>query len=183
MAHTFTWDKLLQNATRLNPKSRGHNYPYVPKWEIQNFTSGQNRGEKVIVPFIGTKSVLISLRAWGVTQASLHKVTLLFSDVDIRREDPQSTNYFQIEYNNEMYWIQKLNKFKNPLTARCTCCDFFYTFAYYNYNNNCLYGPKPKPYIRKTTTYPIRNKLHVPGICKHIYHSWTVLRDSGLTVN
>ena len=102
MAHRFTWDKLVKNAYRLNPKSRGQNYPYTPKWEIQDFTSGQNRGEKVIVPFLGTKSCLVSLRAWGVTQASLHKVTLLFHDVDIKTEDPNSRDYFQIQYENSI---------------------------------------------------------------------------------
>ena len=110
MAHRWTWQKLAQNSDRLNPKSRGRNYPYVPKWEIQNFTSGINKGQRVIVPFMGTKSVLISMRAWGVTQASLHKVTLLFSGVDIRTEDPQSRNYFQIQYEDKMYWIQKLDR-------------------------------------------------------------------------
>ena len=121
MAHKYTWDKLVKNAYRLNPKSRGHRYPYTPKFEISAYTSGPNRGQKVIVPFVGTKSVLISLRAWGVTQASLHNVTMLFSEVDIQKQDPHSTNYFQIQYEGEMYWIRKLDKFKNPLTARCTC--------------------------------------------------------------
>lgn len=121
MAHRFTWDKLVKNAYRLNPKTRGPNSPYTPKFEVSSFTSGPNRGQKCIVPFVGTKSVLISLRAWGVTQASLHNITLLFSGVEIKTEDPQSTNYFQIQYDGKMYWIQKLDKFRHSLTSRCTC--------------------------------------------------------------
>lgn len=121
MAHTYTWDKLVKNAYRLNPKTRGPNSRYTPKFEVMSYTSGPNRGQKVIVPYIGTKSVLISLRAWGVTQASLHNVTLLFSQVDIRKEDPKSTDYFQIQYEGQMYWIHKLDKFKHPLTSRCSC--------------------------------------------------------------
>lgn len=183
MGHNYTWQKLAQNAYRLNPKSRGHNYPYTPKFEIGQYTSGPNRGQKVIVPFVGTKSVLISLRAWGVTQASLHNITMLFSDVDIRTEDPQSSNFFQIEYEGQMYWIQKLDKLRHPLTSRCTCADFFYTFSFYNYNvAHCLYGPAPKPYIKKTNRPP-RNPQHVPGICKHLYNAWAILRNSGLTIN
>lgn len=121
MAHTYTWDKLVKNAYRLNPKTRGPNSRYTPKFEVMSYTSGPNRGQRVIVPYVGTKSVLISLRAWGVTQASLHNVTLLFSQVDIQKEDPKSTNYFQIQYEGQMYWIHKLDKFKHPLTSRCTC--------------------------------------------------------------
>ena len=321
MAHKYTWDKLVKNAYRLNPKSRGHRYPYTPKFEVSAYTSGPNRGQKVIVPFVGTKSVLISLRAWGVTQASLHNVTMLFSEVDIQKQDPHSTNYFQIQYEGEMYWIRKLDKFKNPLTARCTCftgdtkvlladgtsktfkelekeeefelfsydyinnkivvskagnsrlikqnapiielifndnsklkctpdhktylkngqlefacnllnktvltksgkdlivtdikevenedvycltnpefgnfcvqvgedgvveancADFFFTFAWYNYHNaHCLYGPAPRPYQKKTNRPP-RNPQGIPGVCKHIYNAWEILRNSGLTIN
>ena len=321
MAHTWTWEKLVRNAQRLNPKSRGYNYPSTPKFEIMNFTSGPNRGQRCIVPYMGTKSVLISLRAWGVTQASLHNITMLFSDVDIQTEDPHSPNYFQIEYDEKMYWIQKLSRLKNPLTSRCTCftgdtkvlladgttktfkelegqefdvvcmnpytkefttshagncnikkhrqriialhlnnggvikctpdhkfytedkqqeyaenllnkklltkepkdvfvvniedagvedvycltvpefsnfaisvneyvvlvgncADFFYTWAYYNAKSGrCLYGPLPKTYVRKTQTRPPRNPLHVPGVCKHIFNAWAILRNSGLTVD
>lgn len=183
MAHTYTWTKLAQNAYRLNPKSRGPKYPYVPKWEIQGFTSGMNKGQKVIVPYVGTKSVLISLKAWGVTQASLHNVTLLFSDVDILTENPNNMNYFQIEYDNIMYWIKKLDRNRNPLTARCTCKDEFFTWAYYRKAAGCLYGPAPRPYQRKTTWMPPRNPNGIVGICKHVYHSWQVLKDSGLTLN
>lgn len=315
MAHRFTWDKLVKNAYRLNPKSRGPKYPYTPKFEVSSFTSGPNRGQKCIVPFVGTKSVLISLRAWGVTQASLHNITLLFSGVDIKTEDPQSTNYFQIQYDGKMYWIQKLDKFRHPLTSRCTCftgdtkvlladgtyktfrelegkdfevksykngnyinvyagncskkqinvptvkltfsdnsivhctpdhkflqdnniweqaqnllnktiktynkqnliciniedaglqdvycltvpetenfilqnglvvhncADEFFTFAWWKSQAGCLYGPRPRPYQRKTTTYPQRNPQHLIGCCKHVYNAWEVLRNSGLTVN
>lgn len=121
MAHKWTWDKLAKNAYRLNPKSRGPRYPFTPRFEVASYTSGPNRGQKVIVPFVGTKSVLVSLRAWGVTQASLHNITLLFSEVDIKTEDPKSTNYFQIQYEGKMYWIHKFDKLRNPLTSRCTC--------------------------------------------------------------
>lgn len=183
MGHHYTWDKLVKNAYRLNPRSRGQNYPYTPKWEYQTYTSGEDRGQKVIVPFKGTNSVLISLRAWGVTQASLHNVTLYFQDVDIQTEDPNSTDYFQIQYKGVMYWVHKLDKFRNPLTSRCTCKDEFFTWAYYKYNAKCLYGPKPRPYIRKTTWMPPRNAHGLIGCCKHVHNAWAILRNSGLTMN
>ena len=117
MAHTWTWEKLANNSYRLNPKSRGPKYPYTPKWETIEFTSGQNKGQNVIVPYVGTKTLLISLRAWGVTQSALHAVTLLFHDVDIQTTNPNDRNYFQIQYNGQMYWIHKLDRRRNPLTA------------------------------------------------------------------
>ena len=313
--HHYTWDKLVKNAYRLNPKTRGPKYPYTPRFEYSLFSSGPNSGQKIIVPYKGTRSLFISLRAWGVTQASLHNVTMMFSDVDIVTENPESNDYFQVQYDGVMYWCKKLDKYRNPLTSRCTCftgdtkvlladgstpcikdlpemffvnsfdlktkqymtalggnaglrelkarvieltfddgykvkctpdhkfltvdnlyaeaetllgkdvkttlgkskviniqeagrddvycltvpqfgnfalgngvivsnCrDFFFTFAFYNHATGCLYGPKPRPYVRKTTTYPPRNKLSVPGACKHIHNAWAILRNTGLTVN
>lgn len=313
--HHYTWDKLVKNAYRLNPKSRGPKYPYTPRFEYQLFSSGKNSGQKVIVPYKGTKSLLISLRAWGVTQASLHNITMLFSDVDIVTENPESSDYFQIQYDGVMYWCKKLDKYRNPLTSRCSCftgdtkvlladgskvllkelsgeffvnsfdlktkqfiaafggnaglkqlkmpiieltfddgykvkctpdhkfltvdnlyveaetllgkdvkttlgkskvvdiqlagrddvycltvpqfgnftlengaivsncADEFYTWAFWKYNAGCLYGVKPRPYQRKTTTYPERNPSHLIGCCKHIYNAWALLKNTGLTIN
>ena len=175
MSHTYTWDKLAKNAARLNPKSRGANYPYVPKFELLG-----------VIPFIGTKSCLVKLQAWGVTQNSLHQVTLLFSDCDIYMGEQTLSlwDYFKIEYQGEVYYVKKFNKLKNPLTSRCTCKDSFFTWSYYNYRNgNCLYGPMPKPYQRKTTWMPPRNPMGIPGICKHIYHAWDYLKKQGFTQN
>ena len=183
MAHNYTWSKLVQGATRLNPKSRGRNYPGTPKFEICTFTSGVDRGLPQIVPFVGTKSCVISLRAWGVTQASLHAITLCFHDVDIQTEDPHSYNYFQVKYDDKMYWIQKFDMNRHPLTSRCSCKDFFFSFAFHNYNAGCLYGPRPKMYKRLTTTRPPRNPAGIIGCCKHVFNAWVILRNSGMTIN
>ena len=175
MAHTWTWDKLDKNATRLNPRTRGNNYPYTPKFE-----------RLLILPFVGTRSCLVKLQAWGVTQSSLHQVTLLFSDCDILtgEQDVSLWDYFKIEYQNQIYYVKKFDKYRNPLTSRCTCKDYFFTWAWYNYyNGHCLYGPAPKPYQRKTTWMPPRNPLHLPGSCKHIHNAWAYMKREGLTKN
>lgn len=183
MGHHYTWDKLAKNAYRLNTKSRGPNYPGVPRWEISKFTSGVNKDSNVIVPYKGTSTLLISLRAWGVTQSSMHSVTLMFHEVEILTENPMNPNYFQIQYKGQMYWIKKLDKYRNPLTHRCTCKDSFFTWAWYLHRAGCLYGPAPRPYIRKTTWAKPRNPQGVIGCCKHVYHAWKLLHDSGLTIN
>jgi hypothetical protein len=112
MAHTWTWDKLDKNAKRLNPRTRGPNSPYTPKFE-----------RLLILPFVGTRSCLVKLQAWGVTQSSLHQVTLLFSDCDILtgEQDVSLWDYFKIEYQNQIYYVKKFDKYRNPLTSRCTC--------------------------------------------------------------
>lgn len=175
MPHTYTWDKLAKNAARLNPKTRGRNYPYVPKFE-----------RILILPYAGTNSCLVKLQAWGVTQNNLHQVTLLFNDCDILTGEQNVSlwDYFKVEYQNQVYYVKKFDRLRNPLTSRCSCKDSFFTWSWYNYYNaHCLYGPAPKPYQRKTTTIPPRNPLGIPGICKHIYHAWDYLKKEGLTLN
>ena len=192
MAHTYTWDKLVKNATRLNPKSRGANYPYTPKFERPTFEKGENKGQPVIIPFIGTKSVLVKLKAWGVTQNNIHNITLLFNDCDIIVADENTEkpnyNYFSCTYKGKIYHIKKFDKLRNPLTHRCDCADFFFTWAWGNYyNGHCLYGPPPKPYVAPQRKLPFgtrpRNPRSYIGVCKHIYNAWDYLKREGLTLN
>lgn len=173
--HTYTWDKLAKNSAILNPLTRGRNYPYVPKWE-----------KELILPFVGTKSVLVKLRAWGLTEKNIHAVTLLFNDCEILEGEQNVSllQYFKITYKGKTYYIKKFDRLKNPLTSRCTCSSYFYDFAWYNAKNgHCLYGPVPRPYKRKTKTRPPRNPRGLPGICKHVYHAWDYLKREGLTKN
>lgn len=175
MSHNYTWDKLDKNAYRLNPKTRGINSPHTPKFE-----------HIMTMPFAGTKSCLVKLQAWGVTQNNLHQVTLLFGDCEILTGEQNVSlwDYFKLTYQNQIYYIKKFDKFRNPLTSRCTCRDMYFSFAYPNYyNGHCLYGPAPKTYTRKTTTRPPRNPAGYPGICKHIHNAWDFLKQQGLTIN
>lgn len=113
MAHHYTWDKLVKNSARLNPKVRGVNYPYTPNFETL-----------MIIPYIGTKSCLVKLQAWGVTQSrNLHQVTLLFNDCEILTGEQEVSlwQYFKVEYQGQTYYVKKFDKLRNPLTHRCTC--------------------------------------------------------------
>lgn len=178
----YTFDNLVSSAERLNPKVYGRNSAYVPKYEIASYTSGPERGNSVIVPYIGTKSVLVSLRAWGVTQASIHNITILFGDCDILTEDPNDRNYFSCMYEGKMYWIKKFDKHRNTVTFRCSCSNFFFVWAYSNAKHGVLYGPPPRPFKKKTNRPPV-NARNLPGMCKHIFNAWALLRNSGLTLN
>lgn len=176
MAHHYTWDKLVKNSSRLNPKVRGVNYPYTPNFETI-----------MIIPYMGTKSCLVKLQAWGVTQSrNLHQVTLLFNDCEILTGEQEVSlwQYFKVEYQGQTYYVKKFDKLRNPLTHRCTCADFFYSWSHGNYyNGKCLYGPPPKPYRRKTNWMPPRNPGSIIGVCKHIYNAWDYLKRQGLTLN
>ena len=178
----MTFDDLVRSSERLNPRVYGRNSAYTPKFEIGKYTSGEDIGQSVIVPYVGTKSVLISLRAWGVTQNAIHNITLWFSGCEIVTEDPHDINFFSCVYNGEIYWVRKLDRHRNPVQYRCSCANYFFMWAFANSKHGILYGPTPRPFQKKTNRKPLNPDL-LPGMCKHVYNSWRVLRDSGLTIN
>lgn len=51
--------------------------------------------------------------------------------------------------------------------VNCTCLDFHWRFALWNFNDGSLLGKKPKPYIKKTNRPP-NNPQRLPGLCKHL---------------
>ena len=176
MANTWTWDKLNRNSARLNPNVRGDNSRYTPKFEMRG-----------VIPYKGTKSCLITLAAYGVTQKTMHAVSILFEDVEILNEAPDSNKaryYFKVEYKKETYWVKKFDKYRNPIRQRCSCRDYYFTWAWDNYHiAHILYGPAPRPYQRKTSWMPPRNPNHIIGFCKHIHNAWAFLKLKGFTLN
>lgn len=51
--------------------------------------------------------------------------------------------------------------------VRCTCEDFRWRFASYNYSDNSLQGDPPDAYAKKTDR-PSVNPNNTPGVCKHL---------------
>jgi hypothetical protein len=63
-------------------------------------------------------------------------------------------------------YVQKISNLSDT-QVKCTCKDFYWTFAWFNSANSALDGKPPKPY-RATGLRPPRNQPKVPGICKHL---------------
>lgn len=59
---------------------------------------------------------------------------------------------------------------KNYVRVRCGCKDFRFRFSWEDKDNKCLYGGRPKKYVKKagSNRQPV-NPMHYPGMCKHIY--------------
>lgn len=145
-----------------------------------------------ITPYRGMKIVAFSFTVPGLTQYEVtrtgrkigpipHREIIAFQDCNILEansapSDEEKNKYFQINYKGDIYWIEKINLDKQKATIRCDCRDFIYTWAYYDFRTGNLWGPPPKPYIRKTPAPPVgrpyRNPNGYPGFCKHIYYIW-----------
>jgi len=73
----LTLEQIWLSATRFNPWRR--NYSNSPKRQINQ-----------IVPFLGTKTVLISASFWGLTEKTVHSSNILFMNCEIIEERPES---------------------------------------------------------------------------------------------
>ena len=76
--------------------------------------------------------------------------------------------------------IVPINLNDNIVRVRCDCLDFYYRFAPWNFSNDDIYGPKPKPYVRRTNTHPPANPSRSPGICKHVMKLTQAVQEAGI---
>lgn len=155
----------------------------LAQWR-RNYSNSKKRILNGITPFVGTKTVLFSFSHWGLTEQSVHLTSILFQNCDIRTEQPDDLqNFIKIVYKNVEYWIRKIDMERQPATTRCSCSDYYFVWAFANYKKGLLFGPKPRPYIRKTTHRPQRNPNHnIPGACKHVINSMLLMKTSGWTL-
>lgn len=108
----------------------------------------------------GTKSVLYTGTIKWNDSNTAHKVAIAFYDVD--ENNPASLS-------------------KSPCRVRCDCTWFYHCFSYYNWQDDALYGSKPRPYHRVVpdSGRPPLNPQELPGACKHIIAFARTLAGSG----
>lgn len=159
----------LVMATRRYDAKRVERTPYIDI-EISN-----------VIPYFGTKSLLFTARSLSGTSAKIKYPTVIA--------------FYNIEFiDGEENWKRGMLKFENPDTGAvvvcnkpdyrrtpvrvyCACPDFYFTFAYPDYNKQCYYGKKPKPYkhVMPPSGYPPKNPNNIPGLCKHILNMVNLL--------
>lgn len=77
--------------------------------------------------------------------------------------------------------IMPISASNNDCKVLCGCLDFYYTFAWYDYNRDALIGNPPKPYQKVPgSNRPPRNPTNAPGICKHIMKLAEHLKSAGV---
>lgn len=129
-------------------------------------------------PYIGTRNLLVRGQAKSGTYNNVfYKPMLFFNEIQFEDEDTPQNVSFKVS-GNEDYHMQPIDLSDNIVRVRCDCLDFYFRFSPWDFSNDDLFGPKPKPYVRKTNTYPPVNPTRSPGICKHIMKLVLTLRDA-----
>jgi len=131
-------------------------------------------------PYIGTRNLLVRGQAKSGTYNNVYyKPMLFFNEIEYEEEDsPQNVSIKATD--GKDYFMQPIDLTQNIVRVRCDCLDFYHRFAPWDFSNDDLYGPKPKPYVRKTNTYPPVNPTRSPGVCKHVMKLVLTLRNSRL---
>jgi hypothetical protein len=131
-----------------------------------------------IIPFAGTNTCLFQISMNGVTVKARHRVNVFFYGLEISRVPKE--NFIETEDKTGKYWIEKPQVYTTPVLLRCTCPDHFFTWGWWNFYKKALFGPKQKPYIRKTKNWPERNPKKYPGFCKHVFWAIRIMQNSHL---
>ena len=131
-------------------------------------------------PYIGTRNLLVHGQARSSTYNNVvYKPMLFFNEIQYEEENSNENATFK-GTDNKDYHIQPIDLSDNVVRVRCDCLDFYFRFAPWDFSNDALFGPKPKPYVRKTNTRPPVNPTKSPGICKHVMKLALTLREARL---
>lgn len=148
----------------------------------KNYSSSANQKFRKLVPYVMTNSALFQFVHRGLTTKTEHAVNLMFFQLDVTKEIQSKDKYIKtLNKGGNVVYVEKPDVKKTPIRVRCSCVDFYFTFAYWDWKNDALFGPKPRPYKRKTTNRKPRNPGKYPGFCKHIYNSIVWMQNSGYT--
>ena len=151
---------LYRNSTSISPYRSHYRMPGDPSYLEE------------VVPNLNTSEICFVFNNAGVTEPTNHLTFISFLNSKITDEEQPENTHYSFSYDGKLYWVQK-HKLTNTVRVNCSCSDFYFTFAWYNWQKRCLFGKKPLPYVRKTVTRPERNPQHLPGMCKHIY--WNLI--------
>jgi len=163
----IAFSKLLSNTQQNFPTPRKQSSVFI------------DINEAKFIPSLGDKKLFIEAIARSGTDSSTeYKVTVELQDVEFV-PSRTTTSISPIKApDGSVYKIKNPNPLNQPAKVNCTCLDFYYMFAVWNFKNDALTGDKPPPPYQKTTDSAPRNPKQLPGACKHIIQLFEQLRKN-----
>jgi hypothetical protein len=146
-----TYNELRQNIQRGFPETR----------KRQHATGEVNITNTKYVPIAGGLQVNAVSRSNGHNYAQ----TIIFSGVSNQAGEEGAT---YMGTDGEQHTIQPVPLQGSRVRVSCSCLDFHYRFANWNFSDGALAGAKPPLYQRKTANRPPVNPAQVSGVCKHL---------------
>lgn len=129
------------------------------------------------VPYVQDRILQVNSDVRG-TSGNYH-VVVQFLNVNFQPTPENGVSFTAVD--GTQYTVQPISLEATNVKVNCSCMDFYFRFAMWNFNNDSLAGAMPQPYQRKTTTRPPVNPSRVPGVCKHIIATFDKVDQIGLT--
>lgn len=81
----------------------------------------------------------------------------------------------------KIFYMENGISINNIVAVQCSCSDYFYSCAWYNYEADAHLGPKPvSAKGRANGDETVRNVHKSPGLCKHLMVLVTLLLNGGI---
>jgi len=125
------------------------------------------------IPLVEQGMMQVKARTFSGPDANEYQSIISIDDVEYINEEEfnnmQGTSevVFELISSGGTPFYVKDNRTNNDVKVRCTCEDFRWRFAKYNYNDQSLQGDPPEAYAKKTDR-PSVNPHNTPGVCKHL---------------
>lgn len=130
----------------------------------------------VFIPDITNDRLIIE--AESRTDGDTYMSRIIFDNV-IFKDDGTPDMARIITVDGSEYYFNRINKSKANVKVGCSCLDFHYRFASYNFKHGALADNAPKPYVKKTDRPPV-NPTQVAGLCKHLIRVFNELRTDNI---
>lgn len=138
-----------------------------------NATSDIRVESTTFIPTSG--GLMVKSDVKNTNKGSVSYTNILIENVDFCKETDAGA--IRLNGTDGAHFIQPINLDVVDVKVNCTCLDFRFRFAMWNYEKESLIGEKPAPYKRKTETHPSANPTHSPGVCKHLIKSFESFQE------
>lgn len=143
----------------------------------QNATSDLRVDTQEFIPTSG--GLMVKSKVTNTNKGSAYETSVLLLNIEPSDESDSSATKV-IGADGTDYYFKPIDINKTDVQVSCPCMDFRYRFATWNFGKGTLLGPKPEPYVKKTTTRPEANPSHSVGVCKHLVVTMDELQDKRL---
>jgi hypothetical protein len=167
--------------TGMNEASLVHLYDSTvkafPKTQFRQHATHTIRFPKLdLLPFLGVKTLFV--KGLAQNEGREYSTYIVFKNVNYKPED--KIDLVEITGSDGLpYKFKKLIAEKHDVLVRCSCPDFKWRWSYWDGQQKCLYGAKPKPYDPVSNRGPA-NPLELEGMCKHTLKLVEALKDAGI---
>jgi hypothetical protein len=125
------------------------------------------------------RNQILGVLATTRTDIERYNTKMYFLGVNYLELEEDTDGYSFTAPGGQDYTIERINENSNDVRVACTCLDFYYRFAPWNYSDGSLHGNPPPPYVKTTDREPY-NPDKIPGLCKHMISLASELRADGM---